>query len=197
MELELSPIFSSSRVTANPGASERTRNALARSPSFAKTMKVEANEPLVIHCLAPVILSSATRVRMALASDPLPDSVSANAASSSPAASGGTRRAICSSLPWLMIGSVPALVWTATVTPTPASARLSSSSTRMYVRKSVPAPPNSSGTHTPISPSSPSSVNNSRGKWWSRSHCAAFGATFSSAKRLARSRISRWSSVSS
>ena len=94
-------------------------------------MKVEANEPLVIHCLAPVILSSVTRVRMALASDPLPDSVSANAASSSPDASGGTSRAICSSLPWLMIGSVPALVCTATVTPTPASARESSSSTRM------------------------------------------------------------------
>ena len=68
---------------------------------------------------------------MALASDPLPDSVSANAASSSPDASAGTMRAICSSLPWLMIGSVPALVWTATVTPTPASARESSSSTRM------------------------------------------------------------------
>ena len=51
-------------------------------------------------------------------------------------------------------------VWTATVTPTPASARESSSSTRMYERKSAPAPPYSSGTHTPIRPSSPSFVSN-------------------------------------
>ena len=43
--------------------------------------------------------------------------------------SAGTKRAICSSEPWLRIGSVPADVCTATVTPTPASARLSSSST--------------------------------------------------------------------
>ena len=43
-------------------------------------------------------------------------------------------------------------VCTATVTPTPASAREISSSTRMYERKSAPAPPYSSGTHTPISP---------------------------------------------
>ena len=83
----------------------------------------------MIHCLAPVIRPFVARVRMAHASEPLPDSVSANAASSSPRASGGTRSAICSSLPWLRIGSVPALVCTATVTPTPASPRLSSSST--------------------------------------------------------------------
>ena len=54
-----------------------------------------------------------------------------------------------------------ALVCTATVTPTPASARDSSSSTRMYERKSAPAPPSSSGTQTPISPSSPSFANTS------------------------------------
>ena len=85
----------------------------------------------MIHCLAPLMRSSFTRVRMAPASEPLPDSVSAKAASSSPAASGGTSRSICSSEPWLRIGSVPALVCTATVTPTPASARESSSSTSM------------------------------------------------------------------
>ena len=38
----------------------------------------------MIHCLAPVIRSSVARVRIAPASEPLPDSVSANAASSSP-----------------------------------------------------------------------------------------------------------------
>ena len=55
-----------------------------------------------------------------------------------------------------------ALVCTATVTPTPASARESSSSTRMYETKSAPAPPYSSGTHTPISPSSASLAKSSR-----------------------------------
>ena len=60
-----------------------------------------------------------------------------------------------------------ALVWTATVTPTPASARESSSSTRMYEMKSAPAPPSSSGTQTPISPSPPSLEKSSRGKVWS------------------------------
>ena len=64
-----------------------------------------------------------------------------------------------------------ALVCTATVTPTPASARESSSSTRMYERKSAPAPPYSSGTQTPISPSSASFAKSSRGKRCSRSQC--------------------------
>ena len=57
-----------------------------------------------------------------------------------------------------------ALVCTATVTPTPASARESSSSTRMYERKSAPAPPYSSGMQTPMKPSSASLPNSSRGK---------------------------------
>ena len=84
----------------------------------------------MIHCLAPVIRSSATRVRIAPASEPEPDSVSANAESSSPLRQLAARaRSICASEPWLRIGSVPALVCTATVTPTPASARESSSST--------------------------------------------------------------------
>ena len=68
-------------------------------------------------------------MRIAPASEPEPDSVSAKAASSWPWASGGTIRPTCSGVPWVSSGSVPALVWTATVTPTPASARESSSST--------------------------------------------------------------------
>ena len=50
----------------------------------------------------------------------------------SPAASEGTNRAFCSSVPNVRIGSVAALVCTATVTPMPASARDSCSRTRMY-----------------------------------------------------------------
>ena len=85
----------------------------------------------MIHCLAPVMRPSASaRVRSAEASEPASASVSANAASSSPRASGGTSRSTCSGDPLARIGSVPALVWTATVTPRPASAREISSSAR-------------------------------------------------------------------
>ncbi len=108
--------------------------------------------------------SDSARVRSAPASEPASGSVSANAPIPSPRASGGTKRARCSSVPNASSGSVHALVWTATVTPTPASARESSSSTRMYERKSAPAPPYSSGMQTPISPSSASFPYSSRGK---------------------------------
>ena len=85
VEEEFRPIFSSSRVTAKPGAPERTTSAVGPcSASRAKTRNVAACEPLVIHCLAPVIRPSATRLRIAPASDPEPDSVSANAPISSP-----------------------------------------------------------------------------------------------------------------
>jgi hypothetical protein len=50
----------------------RTTNALMRSPSRAKTRNVEACEPLVIHCLAPVMRRRRARVRIALASEPEP-----------------------------------------------------------------------------------------------------------------------------
>jgi hypothetical protein len=62
------------------------------------------------------------------------------------------------------IGSVVALVCTATVTPTLASARDSSSRTRMYDRKSAPAPPYSSGMQTPMRPSAASFGYSSSGK---------------------------------
>ena len=75
--------------------------------------------------------SGSARVRSEPASEPASGSVSANEPSTSPRASGGTKRARCSSVPNVRIGSVTALVCTATVTPTPASARESSSSTRM------------------------------------------------------------------
>jgi hypothetical protein len=116
--------------------------------------------PFVIHCFAPVIVhpspSGTAAVRSEPASEPASGSVRAKAPIVSPRASGGTKRARCSSVPNARIGSVHALVCTATVTPTPASARESSSSTRMYEMKSAPAPPSSSGTQTPMRPSSAS-----------------------------------------
>ena len=100
----------------------------------AKSRNVEACAPFVIHCFEPVMRqpspSGSARVRSEPASEPASGSVSANAPIPSPRASGGTKRARCSSVPKVRIGSVHALVCTATVTPTPASARESSSSTR-------------------------------------------------------------------
>ena len=93
------------------------------------------NAPLVIHCFEPEIVqpssSAVAAVRSEPASEPDSGSVSAKAPISSPRASGGTKRLRCSSVPKRRIGSVTALVCTATVTPTPASARESSSRTRM------------------------------------------------------------------
>ena len=113
------------------------RRALPRASGSvrAKRMNVPACSPLVMNCFVPEMRqpspSATAAVRSAPASDPDPDSVSANAPIFSPWASGGTNRSRCSSVPKARIGSVQALVCTATVTPTPASARESSSSTRM------------------------------------------------------------------
>ena len=198
---ELSPSFSSSRVIRTCSASRM--NALTpAAPGVsgsvrAKRMNVPAKRPFVIHCFAPVMRqpspSASARVRSAPASEPASGSVSANAPICSPRASGGTKRARCSSVPNASNGSVAALVCTATVTPTPASPRDSSSSTRMYERKSAPAPPYSSGTHVPMSPSSASCANTSRGKRCSRSQAAAFG----SISCRANSRASAWISFCS
>ena len=198
---ELRPSFSSSRVTRTWSAS-RTNALTPRAPAVAwsvraNSRKVPEYRPFVIHCFAPVIVQpspdGSAFVRIAPASEPASGSVRANAPRCSPRASGGTKRDFCSSVPYASSGRVTALVCTATVTPTPASARESSSSTRMYERKSTPAPPYSSGTHAPISPSSASLPKSSRGKWWSRSHCAAFGSISARAKSRVSAWISFWS----
>ena len=101
----------------------------------AKRSTVPPKPPFVIHCFEPEIDQPSpfgvAAVRSEPASDPASGSVSAKAPIASPRASGGTKRLRCSSVPNMRIGSVTALVCTATVTPTPASARESSSSTRM------------------------------------------------------------------
>ena len=167
----------------------------------ANSSTVPPKPPFVIHCFVPVIVqpspSATAAVRSEPASEPASGSVSANAPIASPRASGGTKRLRCSSLPKPRIGSVTALVCTATVTPTPASARESSSSTRMYERKSAPAPPYSSGMQTPMKPSSASLPNSSRGKPCPRSHSAAFGSISACANSRASAWISRWSAESS
>ena len=167
----------------------------------AKSRKVPACRAVEMKRFDPAIrqppFSGVADVRSDPASDPDSGSVSANAPIWSPRASGGTNRARCSSVPNPRIGSVTALVCTATVTPTPASARESSSSTRMYETKSAPAPPYSSGTQTPISPSSASFGKISAGKRCSRSQSAAFGSISAFANSRATAWISRCSGVSS
>ncbi len=154
----------------------------------------------MIHCFEPLSRqpspSAVAAVRSAPASEPEPGSVSANAPIVSPRARAGTKRVRCSSVPNARIGRVAALVCTATVTPTPASPRESSSSTRMYERKSAPAPPYSSGTQTPIRPSAPSFEKSSAGNRCSRSQAAASGTISASATSRASAWISRWSSLS-
>ena len=89
---ECRPIFSSSRVTRKPSAPRRTTKAetgdggpacpgcaapASSASCLAKTLKTWACEPLVIHCLVPVMRPSSQRVSIDPASLPLPGSVSA------------------------------------------------------------------------------------------------------------------------
>src|SRR5262245_30002008 len=205
VEDELRPSFASSRVT-RAGSPRRLPAETPFGPGVSGSVRatsstVPPKPPFVIHCFEPVIdqpsPSAAAAVLSDPASEPASGSVSAKAPIASPHASGGTNRLRCSSMPKPRIGRVTALVCTATVTPTPASARESSSRTRMYERKSAPAPPYSSGMQTPIRPSSASFPNSSRGKPCSRSHCDAFGSISACANSRASAWISRWSAESS
>ena len=164
-------------MTSRPSGLPSTRKHEIPFSPRAKTRIVPPKLPLVIHCFVPVSRqpspSRSAFVRSERASEPEPDSVSANAPIFSPRASGGTSVWACSSVPNLAIGSVHADVWTATVTPIPASAREISSSTSMYETKSAPTPPSSSGMQTPMSPSSASFGTSSCGKRCSVSHAVA------------------------
>src|SRR6266498_2894998 len=115
---ELSPSFSSSRVTRTCSAS-RMNAEMPRAPSVdssvrAKRRNVPAKRPFVIHCFAPVIAqpspAGSALVRSAPASEPASGSVSANAPITSPRARGGTKRDFCSSVPNVRIGNVVALL---------------------------------------------------------------------------------------
>ena len=199
---ELSPSFSSSRVTSTWSPSTRKAETplvpSSRGRCARRARNVPAWLPFVNHCLAP----SSRQPRLARGGRAERAGVGARArlgegerAEHSPAASGGTKRCRCSSVPKARIGSVAALVCTATVTPTPASARDSSSSTSMYERKSAPAPPSSSGTQTPSSPSSPSFATTSRGSGARGPTAAACGTISASANSRASAWIARCSGV--
>ena len=107
------------------GAAADDEGAQARSGSRAKTRNVWACEPLVIHCLVPVSRAVVgAGAHGAGVADRCPTRSARRRASSWPWASGGTSRLdLLGRCRWPASGSVPALVCTATVTPTPASAR--------------------------------------------------------------------------
>ena len=75
---------------------------------------------------------------------------------------------------------------------------ISSIATQRLVKSpSSPAPPYSSGEVSPNSPSLPIFCTTSTGKWWSRSHCAAYGAISASANSRTLCRNSSCSRLSS
>ena len=133
---------------------------------------------------------SSAVVRVAPASEPAPGSVSPKAASFFPAASSGSHCCFCSSVPKSRIGIVPSEVCAATVIAKDESTRVSSSTAIAYESVSAPAPPYSSGTGIPISPSSAASATSSYGKRCSRSSSSASGATRPCANSRTVSRIS-------
>ena len=78
---------------------------------------------------------------------------------------------------------MPSPTAASSVMPIDWSTRPSSSiaTQRLVKSPSSPAPPYSSGAVSPIRPSLPIFWMTSTGKWWSRSHCAAYGAISASA----------------
>ncbi len=123
---------------------------------------------LVMKHFAPSITHSPpsrrARVSVRPASDPPLGSVSANAHSPSPAARLGSQRRRCSSVPNFAIASAPSVTDASTVTATDESTRAISSSARHSMSSPASAPPCSSGSVTPKTPSLPRSRTRSAGK---------------------------------
>ena len=137
-------------TSSSPVRAVIVTQALMSVPAFV--MKIF--EPFTTH----VPSRSSARVRVAPASEPAPGSVSPKAASRLPEARSGSHSRFCSSVPKRRNGIVPSDVCAATVIATDESTRVSSSTAIAYESVSPPAPPYSSGTGMPMSPSSASSA---------------------------------------
>ena len=98
-----------------------------------------------MNCLEPFSAQAPLRrtavVAIAAASEPLPGSVSAQAAMPFPDASDGMYRCFCSSLPKRAMVSTPKPKWAARVTLAAASARATSSMAMDDWRNPPPLPP--------------------------------------------------------
>src|SRR5258708_21925525 len=136
--------------------------------------------PCVMNCLVPFSTYSfpcfLARVVNAPASDPLPGSESAYAATFSPAASGGHSRFFCSSVPATRIGYEPSAC-TARISEELANALAISSMPMQIVTLEPDMPPYSSGKGMPRIPFSANSFSMSFGYSPLRSISAARGAT--------------------
>ncbi len=133
----------------------------------------------------------------AAASEPASGSDRAKQPSFWPEASAGSQACFWASLPNFRIGSHTSELFTDMMTAVEAQARAISSRATTYETVSMPAPPQLSGTATPISPSSPSRAINSLGKRCSLSIAAARGAISLLARSRAVSRSRACSGVSS
>src|SRR3954470_5931243 len=134
---------------------------------------------------------------IAATSDPAAGSVSPKHASFSPRACGASQRCFCSSLPYRSSASELSPTWTEISVRNAASPRSISSQASASATKSRPAPPYSSGTTIPSSPSSAIPSITDMSTRCSMSFSTAFGKTRSSTKSRTVSWISRCSSVRS
>src|SRR3954471_2803486 len=137
-------------------------------------------EPFKIH-LSPCLTA---RVLAPAASEPDDGSVRPHAPSHLPVARFGTHLCFCASLPARRMWPVHRPLCDATVSATEPSTRASSSMTMATSDVDMPAPPSSSGTFMPMSPSSASLGTSADGNVSSSSHLRACGAI----SRLAKSR---------
>jgi hypothetical protein len=95
----------------------------------------------------------------------------------------------CSGVPYFSNGPQYSELLTDMMTPADAQPREISSTAMAYDRLSMPLPPKSVDTATPIMPSSPSFFMAAVGYAWSRSSCPAIGFNSVSAKFLHMSAI--------
>src|SRR5229473_6768558 len=173
---------------------------LASGSVWANTTSVPAMLPPVMNCLVPLRTYSLpwrlARVFIAAASEPLPVSESAYAATCSPDARGGQSRFFCSSEPATRIGYDPS-AWTARISDEVAQALAISSMPMQMVTLEPEMPPYSSGKGMPRMPFSAKSLSMSFGYSAFSSISAARGATLSCTSSRIVSRIAICSSEKS
>jgi hypothetical protein len=142
-------------------------NAENCSPStLAKTMKMSAKPPLVIHIFSPLSRQEPSgwrvaRVRAPSASDPEPDSLRQYAPTISPETMRGRYFSFCASVPKQRIGTIDSPVCAPNAVANDAQMPIASPTTTAETLSSS-TPPNRSGTSTPSSPSSPARTSNFR-----------------------------------
>ena len=190
-----------------PGVSfSTTRLAKPSRPSTAsvRASRVTPNDmsvpALEMKVLRPLISQPpsrrSARVRMPRASEPASGSVSPNAPSARPSASGRSQRSRWSSLPKRRSGSEPMVTWACQAAATDWSAWPICSMAATKPTVDMPMPPHCSGTSMPSRPSAPISRRRSVGQRASSQASGARGAISRWAKSRQRPTRSRSVSLS-